>query len=254
MHTGTVRHFRLLSDNHSPDGRHVLQRYDHRPGSREQYCHRLYRHSQPDHHGGNDQDRTATPASSNGAWTGSVTVTGAGTAQTISATDPVSSKAGTSRSTDVNPAAAAAFSVTGPTSATAGSAISVTVTAKDVYNNIATGYLGTIHFTSTDTHIGMALPADYTFLAGDNGSHTFTGEVTLATAGTQTVTATDTTVPAIFGISNSIAVSPPERRSSSVTAPPTRRRQERHSALLLRPGTFTTTPSRPAGAVPVHEQ
>ena len=164
---------------------------------------------------------TATPAFVNGIWTGSVTVTGAGTAKTISATDPVSSKAGTSGAFDVNPAAAAGFSVTGPPSATAGSAISVTVTAKDTYNNIATGYLGTIHFTSTDTHIGMALPADFTFQASDNGSHTFTGEVTLETAGTQTVTATDTTVPAIFGISNSIAVSPAGAAKLLVTAPPT---------------------------------
>ena len=133
----------------------------------------------------------------------------------------MSSKAGTSGAFDVNPAAAAAFSVTRPTVATAGSAISVTVTAKDVYNNIATGYLGTIHFTSTDTHIGMALPADYTFLVGDNGSHTFTGEVTLETAGTQTVTDMGATVPAIFGISNSIAVSPAGAAKLLVTAPPT---------------------------------
>src|SRR5260370_39588848 len=35
------------------------------------------------------------------------------------------------------------------------------------------------------------LPGNYTFVAGDNGIHTFTNGVTLKTAGSQTVTATD---------------------------------------------------------------
>ena len=52
----------------------------------------------------------------------------------------------------------------------------------DAFGNTATGYLGTVHFTSSD---GPAvLPANYTFIAGDNGVHTFT-TVTLKTAGTQ---------------------------------------------------------------------
>ena len=43
---------------------------------------------------------------------------------------------------------------------------------KDAFGNTATGYTGTVHFTSTD---GQAvLPADYTFTAGDAGIHTFT--------------------------------------------------------------------------------
>ena len=47
----------------------------------------------------------------------------------------------------------------------------VTVTAKDAYGNMATGYTGTVHFTSSD---GQAvLPANYTFVAGDAGIHTF---------------------------------------------------------------------------------
>src|SRR5260370_35767000 len=67
---------------------------------------------------------------------------------------------------------------------------SVTVTALDQFNNVATGYTGIVHFTSSD---GQAvLPANYTFVAGDNGIHTFTNLTTLKTAGNQTITGTDT--------------------------------------------------------------
>ena len=38
----------------------------------------------------------------------------------------------------------------------------MTVTAVDAYGNVATGYTGTVHFTSSD---GQAvLPANYTFI------------------------------------------------------------------------------------------
>jgi len=45
-----------------------------------------------------------------------------------------------------------------------------TVTAYDVNDNIATGYTGTIHFTSTGG--SATLPGDYTFTPGDAGVHT----------------------------------------------------------------------------------
>jgi hypothetical protein len=71
---------------------------------------------------------------------------------------------------------------------TAGATLSMTVTAQDRYGNPATGYRGTVHFTSTDPH--AILPANYTFSPADNGMHTF--KVTLRTSGTQSITATDT--------------------------------------------------------------
>ena len=43
------------------------------------------------------------------------------------------------------------------------------------------------------------VPLDYTFVGADNGTHAFTGEVTLETAFTQTVTATDTVTTLITG-------------------------------------------------------
>ncbi len=73
---------------------------------------------------------------------------------------------------------------------TAGAAFTIAVTARLAGDSVDTGYNGTIHFTSTDA--AATLPADYTFIpASDNGSHTFTGALTLRTSGSQTVTVTD---------------------------------------------------------------
>src|SRR5207249_4552480 len=76
------------------------------------------------------------------------------------------------------------------------------VTAKDASNNTATGYTGTVQFSSSD---GAAiLPANYTFVGGDAGSHTFSA--TLKTAGTQSITATDTVTASITGTQSGITV------------------------------------------------
>ena len=84
----------------------------------------------------------------------------------------------------------------------AGVAGSVTVTAKDISGNPATGYTGTVHFTSSDGSAG--LPANYTFVPGDSGTHTFS--VTFHTAGTQSITATDTVTGTITGTQSGITV------------------------------------------------
>src|SRR5260370_39150071 len=99
----------------------------------------------------------------------------------------------------VNPGPAWVFRVTTSSgSSTAGAVLTVTVTAKDAYGNVATGYTGTVHFTSTD--LQAVLPANYTFVAGDNGVHTF--NVTLKPAGSGTVTAPDTVTSTITGTSS----------------------------------------------------
>jgi len=49
-----------------------------------------------------------------------------------------------------------------------------TVTALDAYRHVATGYTGTVTFTTTDTAKGLVLPKDYTFTPDDNGSQVFT--------------------------------------------------------------------------------
>jgi alpha-tubulin suppressor-like RCC1 family protein len=149
---------------------------------------------------------TITPVSVdlvNGIGTASVTVTGAGPGKSITATD-TAGKTG-SATLDVAPAAAETFSVVVPGSADAGAAFDFTVTARDHFNNVASNYGGTVHFTSTDS-AAATLPADYSFVAGDNGVHTFAA--TLGTAGSQTITVTDTTTSSVTGISNSVTVTP----------------------------------------------
>jgi uncharacterized repeat protein (TIGR01451 family)/LPXTG-motif cell wall-anchored protein len=150
----------------------------------------------------------------NGTGTFGATLVTAGT-QTITATDTVTSSiTGTTSVIVVNPAAATHFAVSAPATATAGSAFSLTVTALDQFDNTATGYGGIVHFTSTD---GQAvLPADATLT---NGVGTFSA--TLKTAGTQTITATDTVTSSITGTSNTIAVNPAAATHFLVSAPPT---------------------------------
>jgi uncharacterized protein (TIGR03437 family) len=161
-------------------------------------------------------DPSATlPANStltNGVGTFSVTLKTPG-ARTITATDTVTSSiTGTSNSITVNPGAATTFVVTAPSSGTAGTAFNFTVTALDQFGNTATGYAGTVHFTSTD---GLAtLPANSTLT---NGVGTFSA--TLKTAGNQTITATDTVTSSITGTSNTIAITPAAASHFSVTAP-----------------------------------
>ena len=78
-------------------------------------------------------------------------------------------------------------SVSGSSTKTAGTSFSVTVRARTVTNTTLTGFLGTVHFASGDAQ--ATLPADYTFVAGDSGLHTFTG-VVLKTVGAQSITVT----------------------------------------------------------------
>ena len=91
------------------------------------------------------------------------------------------------------------FTVTAPASVTAGASFTVTVVAKDALNATVTGYRGTIAFSSSDPG-SPTLPANYTFTAGDNGTHTFTNGAALKTTPSQTITATDTVTPTIVGI------------------------------------------------------
>jgi hypothetical protein len=109
------------------------------------------------------------------------------------------------------------FTVSGfPSSTTAGVAGSFTVTAKNADGSIDTGYTGTVHFTSSDGQAG--LPADYTFTAGDGGSHTFSA--TLKTAGTQSITAADTTTGGPAGNETGITVNSAAASTMSVAGFP----------------------------------
>src|SRR5207253_3229386 len=100
--------------------------------------------------------------------------------------------------------------------------MNVTVTAKDQFDNTATGYTGTVHFTSSDAQAvaGAGLPANYTFVAGDNGVHVFTNGVTLKTVGSRTVTAADTVTSTITGATNPITVTAAGASTLTVVASP----------------------------------
>jgi hypothetical protein len=96
----------------------------------------------------------------------------------------------------VSPAAAAALRVgVSPAQPTAGVAAGATVTAVDPYGNTATGYRGTVTFTSSDTK--AALPPPYTFTAADAGVHTW--NVTFNTAGSQSLGVADGGTPPLSG-------------------------------------------------------
>jgi hypothetical protein len=107
----------------------------------------------------------------------------------------------------VTPAAASRFAVTSESSSpvTSGYLDYFNVSAYDTYGNLATNYTGTVHFTSSDT--SATLPADYTFTA-DNDGTAYWLSATMATAGTQSLTATDTLKPSITGTETGVLVIP----------------------------------------------
>ena len=134
--------------------------------------------------------------------------------------------------------AATHLAISAPASITAGSPFDVTVTALDNNGNVAPGYTGTVTFASTDPHPGV-LPADYSFTAGDQGKHTFSG-VMLFTAGSQTLSSQDVADSSIVS-SATIAVASAPADHLLITAP--------QSAVSGTPFDVTVTALDPYGNV-----
>jgi probable HAF family extracellular repeat protein len=152
-------------------------------------------------------------AGDQGVHTFSATLKTAGT-QSITARDTTTASVTGSQMVTVS--AASRFTVSGfPSSTTAGVAGSFTVTAKDQYGNAVTGYIGTVHLTSSDPQ--AVLPGNYTFTAADAGMHTFSA--TLKTAGYQSLTAKDIASAAISGAQGSILVNPAAASRLVLSAP-----------------------------------
>jgi hypothetical protein len=107
------------------------------------------------------------------------------------------------------------FILTLPSAMGNGDVADATLTAYDSNYNLATGYRGTVHFTSTD--LSATLPLDYTFTAVDAGTHTFSSGFTLRTPGGQTVYATDVS-DATITTSRNVIVGPPTPTGLSATA------------------------------------
>ena len=105
---------------------------------------------------------------------------------------------------DTSTASSDKLVLTAPTAETAGTSFSLTVTAQNSSGQTDTSYTGMVHFTTSDGQ--AALPANYTFSSSDAGKHTFT--VMLKTAGSQSITATDTLKSAITGMLSGISVAP----------------------------------------------
>ena len=120
--------------------------------------------------------------------------------QTVRATDTVNSGLTVTTGNITVGTTAAKLVITGPATATAGLPATFTVTAKDTGNNTVSSYTGTVHITSTDTQ--AVLPADATLT---NGVGTFT--VTLKTATTVSIVATDTVTTSIKGSLGGVVVS-----------------------------------------------
>ena len=135
------------------------------------------------------------------ATSGSQAVTPASTG-TVSYTLMCSGAGGNSSSAasvTVSPPTATHFSVSAPANTPNAISFNFTVTALDALNRTVTTYSGTVHFTSTDPR--AQLPPDSTLVSG-----TKVFSATLTAAGTQTITATDTSESSIKGTSNSINV------------------------------------------------
>src|SRR5262249_23508740 len=99
----------------------------------------------------------------------------------------------------------------------AGTLQNITVTALAPGGGTDTGYLGTVQFSSSDAQ--PVLPANYTFTPTDHGTHTFS--IRLKTAGSQSVTATDTPNPAILGTEENVTVQAAVATSFTVAGVPT---------------------------------
>ena len=91
------------------------------------------------------------------------------------------------------------FFVTAPATADTGSVFSFTVTALDDMDNVASGYSGTVRFTSTD---GKAVLPTNTALAGGMGMFS----ATFYSVGEQKITASDTVLASMSGTSSPILV------------------------------------------------
>jgi hypothetical protein len=144
-----------------------------------------------------------TPANGVAAFTG-LTINIAAAGYTLQASS-AGLQAVTTTSVTINPAAASTLIVAGfPSPTTAGTPQSFTVTALDAFGNITTGYRGTVRFRSSDPQ--AALPGNYLFTASNAGVSTLTA--TLKTAGSESITATDTTQVTVTGFQTGITVTP----------------------------------------------
>jgi hypothetical protein len=132
--------------------------------------------------------------------------------QQLLVTDTSNQSLGATLTTQVSAATAAYFDMSAPSTVTAGQSFSVTLTARDPYGNLASGYTGTVTLYSSDPQAGSP---QYTFTATDQGVASITE--TLLTAGTQTLFGSDSVV----GGAVNLSVNPAAASSLRFTSPGT---------------------------------
>jgi hypothetical protein len=139
--------------------------------------------------------------SSSGVLSGNATMATT-TAFTATATGAGGYSASVAYTLTIEPGSAAIFVVTGfPVPVTAGVAGSLTIIAKDAFGNVATGYAGSVIFSSSDPQ--ASLPIGLSLSAGMG-----TASATLRSAGSQSLTASDAMNASITGSQSGIAVDP----------------------------------------------
>jgi hypothetical protein len=143
----------------------------------------------------------ATLTSGQGSFNATLTKAGA---QTIRGIDTTTASITDTVSVTVQPSVAASMTIAAPASVKMTQAFNVTLTLRDRFGNVATGYTGTVHFKTSDISPLVSLPSDYAFKAADAGVHSFS--VTLQTPPSQTITATDVATAALSTTSAPIAV------------------------------------------------
>ncbi len=157
---------------------------------------------------------TGTSGWSNGVWSySSVTLTTSGSI-TIIANDHDGHTGAASLTVVANVAIHLVVTSSGGTQ-TAGVPFTILVRAVDAYENTATSYLGTVVFTTSDPGAGVSLPSPYTFTAGNAGEASFSA--ILVTAGSQSITATDTSDSSIYGSQTGITVGPASASTFSIS-------------------------------------
>jgi len=186
---------------------------------------RMYGYRGTVHFTTSDVDASLPPdykftAADNGTHVFTVTLRTTGT-QSVTARDTVArSIVGVQSGIVVTPHVVKNLVVSGMTTPrTAGTTGSIRVTALDAAGKRVNSYRGTVHFASSDA--AASLPLDYTFKAADNGTHVFVGRVILRTAGTQSVSATDTATASIAGTQTGIVVNATPLQVSGMTTPRT---------------------------------
>lgn len=133
--------------------------------------------------------------------------------QSVTLTDGANSSITGTSSTTVPPGEATHFSVEGAAAPVAGTAMPFTVNARDLFENLATSYAGTVHVASSDAQ--ATLPADFAITAG-----TGTASATFRTSLAQTLTATDTANAGMTG-TGSFAVAAGPATHFALTLPAT---------------------------------